>query len=120
MAGSELNEKCEVCDGRGYIGAPEAAAFGKAPKCPVCKGSGLFVEIGFDALGEQLPPSVYEELDDTKLRLVAVEACVADLHVVLAACWDEFHEIMPDGLYDEAKRALGIREFMATPPETTG
>lgn len=40
MAGESVIEKCSTCDGRGYIGAPEAAAFGKAPKCPVCDGLG--------------------------------------------------------------------------------
>jgi hypothetical protein len=40
---------------------------------------------------------------------------VKRLEAALQACWDEYHELMPDTLRGQVKRALGIREFTATP-----
>lgn len=34
-------------------------------------------------------------------------------HTALRACWDEYHELMPDDLHEQVKTALGIREFEA-------
>jgi hypothetical protein len=31
----------------------------------------------------------------------------------LQACWDEYHELMPDALYEQVKAALAIRVFTA-------
>jgi hypothetical protein len=43
---------------------------------------------------------------------------VADLEVenervkaALQACWDEYHELMPDDLYEQVKQVLDIRVF---------
>lgn len=34
----------------------------------------------------------------------------------LAEVWDEYHELMPDGMYERVKAALGIREFEGKVP----
>lgn len=35
------------------------------------------------------------------------------LERALRACWDEYHEVMPEGLYEEVKAVLRIRVFEA-------
>lgn len=37
------------------------------------------------------------------------------LTAALQACWDEYEELMPDALREQAKVALGIREFTVSP-----
>lgn len=39
------------------------------------------------------------------------------LEAALRACWDEYHELMPDALHEQVKKALGIREFTAGSPD---
>lgn len=36
-----------------------------------------------------------------------------ELLAALQACWDEYHELMPDALYEQVKKALGIKVFTA-------
>ena len=44
-----------------------------------------------------------------------IEAESARLRAALRGCWDEYHELMPDGLFEQVKTALGIRIWEARP-----
>lgn len=54
--------------------------------------------------------------DVPEQRLIADTVAV---RAALQACWDEYHELMPDALYEQVKAALAVRVFTATPiPQT--
>ena len=39
------------------------------------------------------------------------------LESALRGCWEEYHELMPDALYQQVKTALGLRIFEARLPK---